>query len=204
MSPSTITPSTGPPASDFAHACAPAKPCWEPEVDTSTIVLSSSRDFSTRANSSSTAVPERFASPGPSRLAMTTIRRVENPARVATTLIRSRSRATTTSRRTVNAARSPRSSGASKTCWTSCARAASPGEPAVRSGNAAAIPCSDCGSGVPEPKARSALKTSVGNALRAGVGRSASANAATNSATSAGRKAVRYTRASSTSVEVNA
>ena len=66
------------------------------------------------------------------------------------------------------------------------------------------MPSSDCGSGVPVPKARSALKTSVGSALRPGVGRSASANAATHSATSAGRKAVRYTRASSTSVEVNA
>ena len=52
-------------------------------METSTIVFSSSRDFSTRASSSSTAVPERFASPGPSRFAMTTIRRVENPARVA-------------------------------------------------------------------------------------------------------------------------
>src|SRR4051795_1887049 len=78
-------------------------------------------------------------------------------------------------------------------------------DPAVRSGKAFARPLSDCGSGLSAlPNARSLEKTSVGNELRAGSGRSASANAATNSATSAGRKAVRYTRASSTSVEVNA
>ena len=64
MSPSTITPSTGPPASWRAHAWAPPKPCSEPEVETSTIVFSSSRDLSTRASSSSTAVPDGWSRRG--------------------------------------------------------------------------------------------------------------------------------------------
>jgi DNA-binding response OmpR family regulator len=47
------------------------------------------------------------------------------------------------------------------------------------------------------PSARAPLNASVGSEERAGGGRSSSANAATNSATSAGRNAVRYTRTSS-------
>ena len=203
MSPSTITPSTGPPASLFAHARAPAKPVVAPEVETSTSVLRSSRALSTRASSSSAAVPDRSARPGPSRWASRTMRRSDCPGRVAITVVRSPPRLGVTVRRTVNGARSPASSGALKACSTRSAMRSSSDDPAVRSGKAFARPLSDCGSGFSAlPNARSLENASVGSVLRAGSGRSASANAATNSATSAGRKAVRYTRASSTSVEV--
>ena len=70
MSPSTITASTGPPASDWAQARAPANPVVPPEVETSTSVLRSSRVLNTRASSSSAAVAESSARAGRPRVAV--------------------------------------------------------------------------------------------------------------------------------------
>ena len=174
MSPSTITPSTGPPAASRAQARAPAKPVVAPDVETSTSVLRSWRERRTRASSSSVAVPERSARPVPSRWASTTIRRLDSPGRSPITVTSDPSpiavRPSVTVRRTANAARSPASSGAANTCATRSASPASPAEPALRSGKAAAMPCRDCGSGVsPLPNARSALNTSEGRRRAARV-----------------------------------
>ncbi len=132
MSPSTSTPSTGPPAASRAHARAPAKPVVEPEVETSTSVFRSSRPLITRASSSIAAVPERSASPGPSRCESTTIRRSDSPGRVPVTVTRSPVLEGVTVRLTVNPARSPGSSGAFSTSPTKSASRASSIEPAVR------------------------------------------------------------------------
>ena len=66
----------------------PRSRCVAPVVETSTSVLSRSRDLNTRPSSSSTAVAESSALPGASRLASTTIRRSDAPGRVAITVCR--------------------------------------------------------------------------------------------------------------------
>ncbi len=91
MSPSTITASIGAPALRCAHRRAPALPPVPPEVETSTSVLRSSRTWKTRASSISAAVPESSGSPGTcreSRLASTTMRRLERPGRTPVTVER--------------------------------------------------------------------------------------------------------------------
>jgi hypothetical protein len=123
--------------------------------------------LNTRPSSSSAAVPDNPARPGASRWASTTIRRLEKPVRVAITVA--------PERLTVNAERSLASSGAASSFAIFSASAASP---------ASSISCS-------ASNAREPSNTSGARVERPGSGRSSSANAARNSATSAGRKAVR-------------
>ncbi len=197
MSPSTSTASIGWSSAARAHARAPVKPAVAPDVETSTSVLESSRARKRRASSSSTAVPDSSARPGrpsASRWATTTTRRLDRPERTPTTVSTPAARSCVT----VKAGRSV-SSGAASVSRTRSASAASSAEPGARSGKRRPSSVSELRSALrPPPNARSPSKPCTACGEVAGDGRSSSENAATNSATSAGRKAARYTRTSST------
>jgi len=201
MSPSTSTPSTGPVAAAWsAHPRAPAYPVLAPDVETSTSVLPRSRARTARASSSSAAVADSSASAslpalaGASRWASTTTRWLESPGRTPTTVSRSlASRPPPGVRRRVTAKTGRRVPGsrALSACATRSASPRSPAEPGCRSGNARASSCSELRCAEAPPKARCVLKLSEASGDPTGAGRSASEKAATNSATSAGRKAAR-------------
>ena len=148
-------------------------------------------------------MPDRSATAGPagaSRWATTTTERLDRPCLAATTSSSSvPPRMESPGKRTRRTPAGVVKPLETNSCATRSASRASPAEPGRRSGNAAASPRSDArGGGSSGPKARAAWKASGARVVVRGRPGSVSENATTNSATSAGRNAARYTRWSST------
>jgi hypothetical protein len=148
-----------------------------------------------RASSSSAAVDDSSARPGrpaASREASTTIRRLETPGRTPTTVSRSAPSHSVVERVTSNAGRLVLRSRTPSVSATRSASRASPLEPAARSGKVRASSLSElrCGR-AGSPKAEPESNASALSPVVVGAGRSASENAATNTAISAGRNAAR-------------
>ncbi len=148
-----------------------------------------------RASSSSAAVEDSSARPGrpdASRDASTTIRRLEGPARTPTTVSRSSPSHSVVERVTSKAGRREPCSRVPSTSATRSASRASPSEPAARFGNVRASSLSELRRGLAtSPNADAASNASALSPVVVGAGRSASENAATKTAMSAGRKAAR-------------
>ncbi len=190
-SPRTNAASTGP-LTSCAAARTPAKPPLPPETDTSVIVFLSSRSANRRASSSRTAVPDSSAaapSPAESRCATTRSVRADRPSRLAMTVSRSAS---------------PSIVGSVVLKRLTSAKPVASRRAATRS--ASAVSCALPGRRLGKRSAKSRMVVNarcVSNASVAWVvvlprGTSSSEKASTSAATSAGRKAARYTRWSNT------